>query len=300
MFSALQRTDVAVVLLVLCTAVWGSNVVVGRAVYEELPPIGFAFWRNLIGLAVLLPFAGRLAAQWPLVRGQVGLLLVAGVIGTGIFNALVYAALSSTTAIHAALMMSLCPVVIPALAFFLVGESLSPRMALGILVSLIGVAVVITHGDFEVLRSLSILPGDLLMFAAMLCWSLYSVVVKRKPQALDGKLFLAAILAIAVVTLLPFYLWESARGRTVPLSLQTVSATAYVGIFTTTVSLLIYNRVVVLLGANRTALFNHLVPVFATLLAIAFLGEQLALYHGVGAGLIAAGLYLTTGARVRG
>jgi len=297
MQASLERTELAVGLLILCTAVWGSNAVVGRAVHEELPPVGLAFWRNVIAFLVVLPFAGSIAAQWPLVRRHAAIVLVAGVIGTGLFNAVVYAALGSTTAINAALMMSLCPVVIPVLAFFLVKERLTLRQGAGIAISLVGVAAIVTRSDWEAVRSLAILPGDLWMLLGMLCWSLYSVVVKRKSLDLDANLFLSAILLVAALTLLPFYLWESVNGRPVPLSGEAVVATAYLGIFPTALALLVFNRVVFVLGANRTALFNHLVPVFATLLAIVFLGEQLASHHVIGASLIVIGLYLTTGAR---
>ena len=288
------RTGLAAALLVLCMAIWGSNVVVGRAVHGEVPPVGLAFWRNLVALLVVLPFARGFTSQWPELRRHGGLLLAAGVIGAGLFNAVVYAALGSTTAINAALMMSLVPVVVPLLAYFLIDERLTLLQGAGIAVSLVGVVVIVTRGDWEILRSLSIVPGDLWMFLGMLCWSLYSVIVKRKSHALDGNVFLTGVLAIAVATLLPFYLWESASGRPVPLSGHAILAAAYVGIFPTALALLAFNRIVFVLGANRTALYNHLVPVFATLLAIAFLGERLATHHVIGASLIAAGLYLTT------
>jgi drug/metabolite transporter (DMT)-like permease len=119
-------------------------------------------------------------------------------------------------------------------------------------------------------------------------------VIKRKPDAMSSDAFLAAVIGVASAILLPFYLWETGAGRPFPFESEALVTAAYVGVFPTALALLVFNRAVLMLGANRTALFNHLVPVFATLLAIVFLGERLALFHGVGASLIAAGLAVST------
>ena len=291
----MERTRLAVALLVACTAVWGSNVVVGRAVVDDVPPVALAFWRNAFALVAILPVTAReLTRSWPILRGHLGSLAAIGILGTAVFNAVVYWALETTTAINAALMMTLVPVVVPAMAFFLIDERLSRRQGVGIVLSLLGVAFVITRGDLDVLRNLSFVIGDLLMGIAMLCWCLYSVVIKRKPKAMSPDVYLAAVLLVATAALLPCYLWESVSGRAFPFSAESLLAAIYVGVFPTTLALLVFNRAVLLLGANRTALFNHLVPIYATLLAIVFLGERLALFHGVGAALIAAGLVVST------
>ncbi len=296
----MERTGLAVALLVACTVTWGSNVVVGRAVSADVPPVGLAFWRNAFALLVLLPFTAR--GLWfgaSVFRTHWGLLVALGVVGTALFNAVVYWALETTTAINAALMMSLVPVVVPAMAYFLIDERLSARQGVGIVLSLVGVSFVITRGDLEVLRSLAFVRGDVLMAVAMLCWCLYSVVVKRKPASIGPDALLGAVLVVATAALLPVYLLETAAGRPFPFTGEALAAAAYVGVFPTALALLVFNRAVLILGANRTAPFNHLVPIFATFLAILFLGERLALFHLVGAALIAMGLAASTGSGAR-
>lgn len=290
-----ERTGFAVLMLVLCTLFWGSNVVVGRAVHAELPPIGLAFWRNVAAVLALLPFTAReLWIQRAALRAGLGVILSAGVVGTALFNALIYLALQSTGAISAGLVMSLTPVAVPVMAFVLLRDRLTPLQGLGIAVSLGGVAAILTRGDLSALPALSFNPGDLLMVGAMLCWSFYSVVIKRKPAALGPFTFLTAVLASAVPTLLPFYAWETLSGAPMPLSLSAVAASLYLGLFPTALALLLFNHAVQIMGPNRTGPYNHLVPVFAAVLAILFLGERLAPFHIAGAIFIAAGLYLAT------
>lgn len=293
--SSQERTGLAVLMLVVCTLFWGSNVVVGRAVHADLPPIALAFWRNVAALLALLPFTARgLRMQWAAIRRGLGVILAAGMVGTALFNVMIYLALHSTTAISAGLMMSLTPVAVPVIAFVMLRDRLTLRQGLGIAVSLGGVAAIMTRGDLSALAALSFSQGDMLMVGAMLCWSFYSVVVKRKPTDLGPFTFLTAVLACAVPALLPFYAWESLSGAPMPASSAAFAATIYLGLFPTALALLLFNYAVEVIGPNRTGPYNHLVPVFAALLAIIFLGERLAPFHFVGAAFIAAGLYLAT------
>lgn len=282
-------------MLVACALVWGSNVVVGRAVHAELPPVGLAFWRNAVAFLALLPFTWRgLAAQRAALWRSRRVILAAGIVGTALFNYLIYRALHSTTAISAGLMMSLTPVAVPALAFVLLRDRLTLRQGFGIAVSLAGVTAIVTRGDLSHLTAGSFNTGDMMMIAAMLCWSFYSVVVKRKSADLGPFVFLAAVLACAVPVLLPFYVWESLSGAPMPATPTAFAAGLYLGLVPTMLALLLFNYAVQIIGPIRTGPYAHLVPVFAALLAILFLGERLAAFHFIGAAFIAAGLYLAT------
>lgn len=289
------KAGLAYLLLVLCTLFWGGNMVVGRAVAADIPPVALAFWRNLIALAVLLPFTWRdLLSHWPAMRRNAGVLLGLGVLGTALFNSVMYMGLHTTTAINAALFMSLTPVAVPVFSLILIGEQLSARQAGGILVSLVGVGVILTRGDWRVFASFEFRTGDWLVIAAMLCWAYYSVHAKQRPSEMSPYTFLAAILAVATVVLAPFYVLETAGGDPMPLTVESLLAAGYVGIFPTAVALLLFNRAVAIIGPNRTGPFNHLVPVVATVLAVIFLGERLRAYHLAGVAAIVIGVILAS------
>ena len=290
-----EKTGFAVLALIVCAMFWGSNVVVGRAVHAEIPPVALAFWRNIVAVTVLLPFTlPNVIAQWGLIRKSWRVILAAGVIGTALFNSTLYLALQTTTAINAALVMSLTPVAVPAMAFLLLRDRLTTWQAAGIAASLAGVVVILGRGDPAVLAGLAFVPGDFLMIGATLCWSFYVVVVKFRPPDLGPFTFLTAVLACVGPAILPFYIWETTTVRPMPLTWEAAAAAGYLGIFPTMVALILFNRAVEVLGPNRSGQYQHLVPVFASIFAIVFLGERLALFHIVGAALIAAGLYLAT------
>lgn len=290
-----ERLGLAIALLLACALSWGSNVVVGRAVHEDMPPIGLAFWRNATAFAMVLPFTAKgLIVQWRLIRECWVVIFAAGVIGTAVFNVMTYWALHDTTAVNGSIMMSLTPVVIPIFALAILRIGLTRRQAAGIAVSFIGVIAILTGGDLSILTDFAFRQGDLWMLGGMVCWSLYSVVVKLRPPELDPYVFLSVLLAVAMVVLIPFYLWESATVLAYPATWESAGVAVYLGLFPTALALLFFNMAVDIVGPNRAGLCNHLVPVFATILAVLFLGERLALFHLVGIAFIAAGLYLAT------
>jgi drug/metabolite transporter (DMT)-like permease len=69
---------------------------------------------------------------------------------------------------------------------------------------------------------------------------------------------------------------------------------AYVALFPSIIAYLCFNRGVQLIGANRAAPFFHLVPVFGSVMAIVFLGEQPQLFHLIGFALVLTGVYVAS------
>jgi drug/metabolite transporter (DMT)-like permease len=101
-------------------------------------------------------------------------------------------------------------------------------------------------------------------------------------------------MAIGAVLLLPLAAWEYSRGITLKFDLITVAALIYVVVFASTLAYLFFNRGIVLIGPNRAAPFLHLVPVFGSIMAIVFLGEEPRLFHLVGYALVLAGIVIAS------
>ncbi len=106
--------------------------------------------------------------------------------------------------------------------------------------------------------------------------------------------FTPATFVIGTVLLFPFYIWEQVFLQAMPLNRITVLAVGYVAIFPSIFAYLCFNRGVELLGANRAGLFLHLMPVFGSLMAMLFLGEQFRWFHAAGIMLILSGIVLAT------
>lgn len=283
------------ILLTLTALFWAGNMVMGRAIRADVPPIALAFWRWVIALALVLPLAlPHLRTQWPLLRKAWRPVLILGAVGIGGYNTFAYIALQYTTATSATLLNSFIPVATIALAFLLLGKRLSAMEGWGVLVSLFGVLTLVSHGSLQTLLGLSLNTGDLWMLTAVLTWGLYTVGLQWRPQGVDPMLILAAFTVVGLTVLAPVYAWELSSGRSINPSLQAIGGILYTGVFPGFLGYVFYNAGVAAVGPNRSSLFIHLMPVFATILAALFLDERPYWYHFAGIGLVFAGILLTT------
>ncbi|WP_415034006.1 DMT family transporter [Azonexus sp.] len=282
-------------LLTLTALFWSGNMVLGRGIRADVPPLALAFWRWLIAFVLVLPLAlPHLRAQWPLLRRAWKPVLILGLLGVGGYNTFAYLALQTTTATNAVLLNSFIPIATMAISWGFLGKRLSPLASLGVAVSLAGALTIVAHGEWNTLLKLSLNQGDLWMLLAVLVWALYTVGLAWRPAGIDPMLLLAAFTLIGLAALLPAYVWEMTQGRHIQLHAASLASLAYVGIFPSFIGYIFYNRGVAEVGASRASLFIHLMPVFGTLLSALFLGEQAALYHYVGIGLIFLGIGLST------
>lgn len=281
-------------LLTMAVFFWSGNFILGRAFHNEIPPVALAFWR-WVGAALLvtlpaLPHLRRdrraLLQSWPAI-------LLLSTLGITAFNTLAYSGLQYTEAINAFLLQSLMPVLIVLLSFLIFREKVSRLQCVGILVSLCGAVTIIARGDVDILLSLSVNRGDLLVFTAIACYAGYTVMLRKRPHV-HPLAFIATTFWLGSLILVPVYLWETLTVATLELKPTTMLVIGYVIVFPSIVSYLCYNRGVELVGANRAGLFIHLMPVFGSSMAVLFLGEVFCWYHGLGIVLIGAGIFLAT------
>ncbi len=281
-------------LLTLAVFFWSGNFILGRAVRADIPPIALAFWRWTIASVLLLVFAWpHLKRDWKMVTRHGPILILFSALGVASFNTLVYTGLHWTMALNAFLLQSMMPVMIVALSFLIFRERITRLQTIGVALSLVGALVIIVQGNLNLLFSLSLNQGDLLIFIAVLCYAGYSVLLRRRPL-IHPLSFLWVTFMIGSLLLLPFYSWETIAVRPIRFNRSTLLAVGYVAVFPSIVSYFCFNRGVELVSANRAGLFMYLMPVFGSIMAIAFLGESLRWFHGVGITFIASGIVMAT------
>lgn len=280
-------------LLTLTVLFWSGNMVLGRGIRADIPPIALAFWRWAIAFCLTLPLAWPHRGQWlPLARGWKPL-LVLGILGVGGYNTLAYIALQYTGATNAVLLNSFIPIATIAISWAFLGKRLRRPEAIGVMVSLVGAVAIIARGSPAVLAGLELNRGDVWMLGAVLVWAVYTVGLAWRPAGVHPMLMLAALTAIGLLALTPAYAWELMQGRQMVVRPASLASLAYVGIFPSFLGYIFYNRGVAEVGANRASLFIHLMPVFGTLLSALLLGEIPQWYHYAGIALIFAGIWLT-------
>jgi drug/metabolite transporter (DMT)-like permease len=291
---SLQRV-LPYILLTCTTLFWGGNWVIARGIQGLMSPVAMAFWRWLAALVILLPFvAGPMRREWPAIRRSWKILAVLGVLGVGAFNTLTYTGLKYTTATNGALLNSVIPILIIAISFVFFRERVTWRKGAGVLVSLAGVATIISRGDAQTLLHLRLNPGDLWVLAAMVGWALYTVCLRWRPAHLSSRAFTGSLIAIGVAAILPVFAWDYALGHRSSWNGITLASVAYFAIFPSVLAYFFWNAAVARVGAERAGLFLHLMPVFGAGLSMAFLGESLLPFHFAGAALIFSGIFIAS------
>jgi drug/metabolite transporter (DMT)-like permease len=282
--------------LVVSLLLWSGNWIVGRAVREDISPALATLGRVFIVMLAVLPFAfqdfrqrfaGLSAKDWRV-------LLLAGFLGGGVHLAMQWEGLRYTTATSATLFLSTSPVFILLLAPSLLGERVSVRQWLGIGVSFAGIATIVSAGDPAALASLTFNRGDLLALGSMFMWALYTIMLKRRRDALDMPQFLLVLTVVGAVSLSPWVAWELTHEPHASLSRNGVLAILYSGIGSFLLAYLGWSYAVTRLGAARAGPWMHGVMAFGVLLAAIFLGEYPRWFHIAGVVLILAGIGIST------
>jgi drug/metabolite transporter (DMT)-like permease len=283
------------IILVAAAFVVSTNHVLGRYVSGNIPPVGLAFWRVVVGALVLLPFAWReLIAKWPIIKSHWKLFLVMAFVFMPMGNAAIYLAYNFTTAINGAVIATAQPALTILLAWLVLNHTITRMQVLGLIIAALGVLVIIMRGDLTALTTLSVGGGDLLMLLAIAGFAIYTVLLRRVPPQIGPMLILIVVQMFGAATLAPFYLVESLTYLPVPLTVESLIVIGWVGIVIAVVAVGLGNMSVLALGPGKASIGNYLRALFAAGMATVLLGEALELYHLVAFALVIFGVLLMT------
>ena len=282
----------AYMLLLLTTLFWGGNSVAGKLVVGHVSPMTVVFLRWAIAVLIMLPIGWRhLREDWPVVRRHWLLLGVLGACGFTLFNAIFYTALNYTTAINVSIEQAGIPMLIILANFLLFRLRVSFAQIVGVVLTIAGVILTASHGDPGRLLTLQLNFGDAIMLVAVLCYSAYSVMLRLKPAMHWQSLILTLSIA-ALITSVPFLIWEIAAGKAVMPDAFGWAITLYIAVGVSVISQVFYIQGNELIGANRAGLFINLVPIFGTLLSVLIVGEDFQFYQAVALVLVLGGIGL--------
>lgn len=286
-------------MLVIPPLLWAGNAIVGRIVHELVPPITLNFLRWAIAFLILLPFGAAIFRSGSSLWARRWQLSGLGLLGIGMYNALQYLALQSSTPINVTLVAASMPVWVLGIGWLFFGAQVSPMQLCGATLSIVGVVVVLSHGDWHQLLALHLVPGDLYMILATIAWSFYSWLLTRSKD--DGGIrrnwatFLLAQVTFGVLWSGMFaageWLFTDVR---IHWSWLLVAALLYVAAGPAVLAFRFWGTGVQRAGPSIAAFFSNLTPLFAALMSSAFLGEPPHVYHAVAFACIVGGIVLSS------
>ncbi|MDA9709207.1 DMT family transporter [Candidatus Pelagibacter sp.] len=291
----MSKTNLAYILLVLTTIFWSGNFIVGKAAtIYEIPPFSLNFFRWLFAGIILLPFTFKeIFLKKNYIKANIGLFIILGITSITVFNSIVYYSLYFTQVITGVLMISTIPVWIILISSLLKIEKTNIYQIFGILLSLIGVVAIITKSDLDVIKGLEFNKGDLSIIIAMFSWAIFSTLLKKKKLKVSQITLLQVVIIFGLIFLTPIYIIELLLGNYIILDKPFFLTLAYVVIFPGLLSFLFWIKGISVIGANRSGIFLHLMPIFGSILAIIIFKEKIMFYHLIGAIFIIFGIRIS-------
>ncbi len=279
--------------LVVTTLCFGMNANFGKLAVGEISPMMMVLLRWVGTVTLLLVFfRRRLVREWPVLRRHWPFLLTMGVMGLTTFNALFYVAAHTTSALNMGILQGATPMFVLIGAVFLLQAPIRLMQVIGISITMVGVVIATVGGEFARLSALAFQPGDLLMIVATVLYAGYSLMLRRCP-AVDHLALFTMFAIGALVAALPLPLFEAWLGK-----LQWPTSRGWVLVVLVTLlpsflAQVLFIKGVAIIGAGRAGIFFNLVPVFAALIAVLYLGEHFQGYHAVSLGLVLGGIGLS-------
>ncbi len=287
------------VLLTMPPLLWACNALVGRWAHGQVPPMTLNLLRWVIAFLILLPLAYRVLRPGSLLWSHWRRISVLGLLSIGAYNALQYMALQTSTPINVTLVASSMPVWMLVLGRLLHGVRIQGRQLLGALLSIIGVLLVLSRGDWEVLTHFQFVPGDGYVLLATLAWAHYSWMLARpeEPAELRGDwsafLLGQVFFGLGWSTLFTAGEWALTPAHMV-WSWPVVAAIVFIGAGPAVLAYRCWGAGIQRVGPQTASIFINLTPLFAALLSTLFLGEAPQGYHLLAFVLIVGGIVVSS------
>ena len=290
-----NKNNFAYLILILTTIFWSGNFIVGKAASTyEIPPFSLNFYRWFFAWLIIAPFTiPEIIEKRNYIIKNYKLFIVLGVTSITIFNSIVYYSLNFTQVISGVLMISTIPVMIMLFSSILKIEKTNIFQIIGVIFSFVGVIMIITKANFEILKNLDFNKGDITMVIAMFSWALYSTLLKGKKYELSQISLLQVVITFGLVFLIPVYFIEYQIGFRIDLELPFILILTYVVLFPGLASFLLWIKGISMIGANRSGVFLHLMPILSAIMAMIFFSEKFMFYHILGACFIITGILLS-------
>ena len=283
--------------LIASLVLWSGNWIVARAVRNDISPGLATVGRELLVIALLLPFTWRgLAEKLPTLKRRDWIVVaLLGLSGGGPHLGFQWLGLHFTTATSGTLYLSTTPIFILLLGALL-REHIRARQWLGVAISFSGVAIIAAQGSPY---ALTFNIGDLLAIASMMMWAGYTVMLGQRRDSLEVTELLTMVCAFGGLFMIPWLVVEAFTGMRLDLTLPGALAVAYSAIGSMLLAFAGWSYVVTRMGPSRAGVTMHLMPAFGVVLSAIFLGEYPGWYHFAGIALILGGVALSSGIRGR-
>ena len=277
----------AAISLMAAIIFWSGSNLVAKMASGNIPPGSITFWRWFLAFVVMTPFCLKEAViKRRIILNKLPYLFVLGALGMVVYQGALYFGAKDTSATNIGLLLGCVPVFTQLFAALLLGEKVTIKQAVGLVLSIVGLLIVISQGQLKGILSLQFNPGDQLIVLGVAGYALYTVLSKRWHLPFSTLASLYVQVSCSVILLVPFALISPSWS----LNHQNIALIAYAGIMASVAAPFCWLWGIRILTAAQSTLFFYLIPLITALLSSLFLGENIHGYHLVGGVVAFAGL----------
>ncbi len=277
----------------LVVAIWGSTFVFTKLLLlAGLTAAQIFALRFIIAYGLLLVFCLFKGIRWTADTWRDELLMAAlGVSGGSLYFLTENSSMNYTTTTNTSIIVSLCPLFASLLiGMFYKSERLSRMQTFGTLLAATGVVMVVMNGHFV----LHLSPiGDVLAFAACLCWAVYSLLMIPASKKYDTVFITRKVFFYGLLSMIPYFLLQPGLNlHLLAQQPQLVWNLLFLGCVASMLCFLAWNWVLKKLGAVVATNYVYLNPVTTIIFAWVILHEEITVFFVIGTFLILLGMYL--------
>lgn len=274
--------------------IYGGNYTIAKVVLdqEHIQPLAFILLRVMAGVLLFWSFHA-LVVRERMRRKDLGRIALCSVFGVAINQMFFFSGLKWTTPINASLIMTTTPILVLVISAILIGERITQRKVLGILLGAAGAILLIAYGE-QISFGGKRLLGDLLIFVNASAFGIYLVLVKGLMDRYHPVTVVTWIFSFGLFLVLPFGIQDFTQIKWHTFDWQIWLAVAYVVIGTTFLAYLLNAYALKLVNASLVSVYIYLQPLFASLIALLSGKDSLNSIKVTAACLIFAGVYLVS------
>ena len=279
-------------LLTLTSIFWAFNTVAGRAAVGEVSPLLIVSVRwFFVSIILSILCRNQLIETWSILNKKIKWLIFMGLFGFTGFNSAYYVAAHDTIAINLGLVQGTMPAFIIIIAWIWLKDKINFTQFLGVLITFIAVLIVVCSGNFNALIELELNTGDIVMIFACTLYAIYAVGLRKKPK-ISALPLLTFFAYIAFLGSFPGLIYEIYSNQLILPGQKGFIILGVIIIFPSFLAQIFFMKGVEKIGPSRSGLYTNLVPVFSSLLAVFFLGEEFQFFHLLSLIMIFTGIYL--------
>lgn len=275
--------------LIIASSIWGGMYVVVKVLVSIIPPLELVWFRYLIAIVALLIVGIVTKQNWHIEKRDYLKIITIGITGYAISIVAQETGTMLSSAQMGAIITSSTPAFMVVFAWLILKERLTIKKGMSVGLATVGVLIIVGVGDLNVSNIL----GGISLLIAALTWALMSVLVKRLPNNYPQIVVTTYSTLVALVVLTPFVLPNLHKIDVSQLSHPTIwGGLLYLGIVSTAVAFLLWNRGLQVLNASSGGLFFFFQPVIGALFGWLVLGEKIGVTFWVGSTLIIIGVLI--------